>query len=627
MGRPFQSELEQLAQTIHWVSEEVLPKVRPTWIDRSSPAYCIGSGGSQSAADFLARLVRSRGGFAWATTPLEFLHLGPSRSRSSVFLLSASGRNKDIVSVAKAAIEGESVSLRAVIARRGSPLAKEVSAYACGDLLEMDVPTGKDGFLATNSLVAMMVGLTGVSAAAGERLPIARLAEVAAEIAAGRQGLHSVPSGNDVIIIHAGWGGSAALDLESKLSEAALASAMLCDLRNFGHGRHHWLAKRAERTVVVTVEDRQYERLFDKTLGLLPPDIRVIRLRSELTGPAATIDLTIKVFGLVRDIGLTSGVDPGRPGVPEFGRKIYHLSYNPRKSAVTGAGAAVKRRSRQNPSGGDALEEELLSSAAAFGSRISEVPIRSIVCDYDGTLVDTSRRFEPPDAALVSELVRLLRGGLHLGVATGRGRSVRESLRNALPTELWRQVTVGYYNGGQIIRLDDDRLPNNEPPPAGLLRDVGARLEEDPWLRLIEAKIELRPEQLSVTGAGCAISDLWTHVTGALRAEGGRELKCVASTHSVDILPARVTKLSVVEAVAREAGCPSENVLCVGDSGLWPGNDSELLAHFPSLSCGSSPQGEGSGWNFAPLGVLESRATLHYLSRLDGTGPFRLDLG
>ena len=46
---------------------------------------------------------------------------------------------------------------------------------------------------------------------------------------------------------------SAAIDLESKLTEAALMPVQVADFRNFAHGRHHWLAKRGGETAVLAL--------------------------------------------------------------------------------------------------------------------------------------------------------------------------------------------------------------------------------------------------------------------------------------------------------------------------------------------------------------------------------------
>lgn len=628
MGKPFQSELNQLGDTIRWASTELLPQTKPTWLDCTVPAYCIGSGGSQSAADFLARLIRFGEGFAWATTPLEYLHLGDSSSRSSAFLMSANGKNKDIMAAAKLAVRNESVLIGALTTRKGSPLAAEIGGYSAGSILELDTPSGKDGFLATNSLIAMMLALLGMSAKDNRGIQIAELCKSATEVANAENPIEFRQSEPEVIIIYAGWAGSAALDLESKLSEAALAPAMLCDIRSFGHGRHLWLAKRPAKTLIVTLEDEQHERLFGKTLALIPSEVQVIRLKSHCSGPSVAIDLTLRVFGLVRDFGNWLDIDPGRPSVPEFGRKIYHLSPTSTRNKVSSdVTTAAQRRIRSMPSQSADLLPTFESAANEFKRRIHQARIRAVVLDYDGTLVDTFRRFDSIDSKIVSELRRLLKAGIFLGVATGRGKSVREPLREALQRDSWSRVLVGYYNGSQNISLGVDLLPVVKTSNKDPLVKVERLINEDPWISAVGAKVELRPNQLSVSVEGCSNANLWMHITRLLTTHERCHLKCVASKHSVDILPQSVSKLSLVKEISQLAGCRTENVLCIGDAGYWPGNDSELLSHFPSLSSGTSANDLSSGWNLAPPGILESKATLHYLQCLAGADAIRLSLG
>src|SRR6202030_4348732 len=49
---------------------------------------------------------------------------------------------------------------------------------------------------------------------------------------------------------------AAAADLESRFVEGALGNIHAADWRNFGHGRHHWFAKRADETGIVALVGR-----------------------------------------------------------------------------------------------------------------------------------------------------------------------------------------------------------------------------------------------------------------------------------------------------------------------------------------------------------------------------------
>lgn len=615
MGKPFDLELRQIAETLTWAFTTGGAEHDRLQLDPQTPAYCIGSGGSQSAADFLARIIREAGGFAWATTPMEYLTVTKPGRNTAVFLLSAGGRNKDILAVAEKAILNESALVFALTARAQTPLCERLIRYGRGITKELPVPAGKDGFLATNSLVAMiarLLPLTGQLISQQEQKLLLETAQNLPSFAVSQIDFHARP---EVIILYAGWAGPAAFDLESKLSEAALAPAMLCDVRSFGHGRHHWVAKHPEKTVIVALSDEVHGALLDKTVAFLPQNIPIITLRTTCSGPIASLDLVLKTFGLVNWIGKEVGIDPGRPGVPEFGRKLYHLAPQGRASKEPmNTVLASLRKSDELPSHSHSVDDIMANHAKKFKERLADLRLTAIVTDYDGTLVDTKDRFSPIRDDLAKELNRLLESGLTLGIATGRGKSVREPLRQAIRSEYWSKVLVGYYNGSQIIALDQNALPDATEPEGGILVDFRNFLTKDQWISL-HATTELRLNQVTITSEGCSRRALWEHVSRLLTDFGSELLQCFTSSHSVDVLTRSTSKLDLVKRISTE-GSISDSILCIGDSGLWPGNDCDLLRHFPSLSSGSQPVTNTTGWNLAPRGLCEAEATLYYLRHL-----------
>src|SRR6185369_14884197 len=138
------------------------------------------------------------------------------------------------------------------------------------------------------------------------------------------------------------------------------------------------------------------------------------------TGARGTIDLLVQGFHLVGELGRLQIFDPGRPTVPDFGRKLYHLS-PPRLAAGPVAPVARKLARRCQP-----LElPDVRIAFKRFVARLDSAILGGIVLDYDGTMCSRSERFGDLRADLASECRRLLEGGLVIGIATGRGRSVR----------------------------------------------------------------------------------------------------------------------------------------------------------------------------------------------------------
>lgn len=258
-------------------------------------------------------------------TPLELIYSGKEIIRDSKLLyLSASGKNKDILNAVKYGVNYNETAMMSMSLKKGNPTEQYLEEYPKVMRWCEDAPSGKDGFLATNSLVAMFSLLSRCYD--GDTL--------SADL--DFDGQYSVNINTDLsgidnfLVLYGGAGEPVAKDIESKLSEAALGSALLSDYRNFGHGRHHWFAKKKVNSCIVVLVTPVERDLAEKTIGCLPDDIPVIWLETALKYPKASIDLLIKAFHFVEDLGKVRGIDPGRPGVPSFGRarsrSLYRLS-------------------------------------------------------------------------------------------------------------------------------------------------------------------------------------------------------------------------------------------------------------------------------------------------------------
>ena len=181
--------------------------------------------------------------------------------------------------------------------------------------------------------------------------------------------------------------GAAATDLESRFVEGALGNLHAADWRNFGHGRHHWLAKRGNETGVLAFTSDGDAALARRTLATLPPDIprAVVNFQGE-ADVQAICALTV-ALQIAEVAGSLAGIDPGRPGVPEFGRKLFGLG--PRLGRPNSRHIAIARKSRVAPD----IEAVLCKDYSTVTGRISAAQACGVVFDYDGTLSDRRRNF------------------------------------------------------------------------------------------------------------------------------------------------------------------------------------------------------------------------------------------
>ena len=618
MGKPFASELSKLSQTLDIASSLDLGNL-PRCIDAAcgGTVLLIGTGGSLTAAEFGRRLFDQRGIFADAITPLEFLQSGVCLRRSSVFILSAGGNNKDVLAAFRAARDREAARVVVISAARRSKLALLSAESERASAFEFSLPSGRDGYLALNSLLATCVL---VARAFDERTPSA--ADAIGLVDYGSQGYIKEFSGQTpthFVILSAGWGRPAAVDLESKLSEAGLAGSMLADFRHFAHGRHNWLDKQRSQTSVLVLSTTEDERLAKATLARLPSSIPVCRFHASLPGAAGGLELLLTTFGFIAALGHARGIDPGRPGVPEYGSRLYGLGpigiaqSTKLDSKKLNVSAAIDRKAAAISGGVD--RHEIQKQCESFLARLRGAVFGAFVTDLDGTVLPLSARDGPIPERVVHGLLRLLEADVPIFLATGRGDSANEVILATFPPKCRHLVHVGYFNGAFCLALahaDKFKTYNKRFPG---LDDFCKKLQN----RIHASNLgELRNKGWQVTikpNPGACVEILAARLQEELARASGYDVRVVISSHSIDLLPREVSKANCLQVAQRKLKTGLE-VLAVGDCGAYLGNDYELLSHRFSLSVDSVSADLDTCWNLLPRGISHTHGMACYLSRL-----------
>jgi fructoselysine-6-P-deglycase FrlB-like protein len=412
MAKPYASEMVRLAETFAWAATADIGVLRKAVRTAGlSPLVAIGSGGSLTAAHALAATHRRATHQVTAVaTPLEAA-TEPLDPSAAVWLLSASGGNVDILAAAEALVAREPRQVAVLCGREDSTLASLCRRHPFVDLLIYPPPAGKDGFLATNSLLgftsliarAYAAEFNGESdwASTVEMLePL--LKQPSRTVAAWETTTAPLWTRSTTIVLHGPDTRIGAIDLESKFTEAALGNLQIADYRNFAHGRHHWLAKRGDISAILAFVSDNDRSLAEQTLALIPNDIP--RGRIDLAGlpTAAALAALLAALRITGWAGAARGIDPGRPGVPEFGRKLYHMPL-PQTAYATGIvglsrrdTAAISRKAGLSLARLDAAGEldRWRMALQTFRDRLLAATFGALVLDYDGTIVDSRHRFQ-----------------------------------------------------------------------------------------------------------------------------------------------------------------------------------------------------------------------------------------
>lgn len=619
MGKPFKEELKKLSETIRWAEQQDVTRLAQFLFaeNKQIPLVCIGSGGSLSACHYAVQLYQQCNGvLAQAMTPLQLMYAGYNIIRSSKLLfLSASGKNKDILSAIKYGVKYNETGMMSLTLRKNNPTEELLEQYPKVQRWCESIPSEKDGFLATNSLLATFTLLC--KAACASKFQDSRLKLNDLQPETYNLNLSVI---QNFIVMYGATGEPVAWDIESKLTEAALGSALLSDYRNFGHGRHHWFDKRGENSCIIALVTPVEKELAYKTIGCLPKSVPVIYIETELDGPQASIDMLLKAFRFVKDLGEARGIDPGKPGVPGYGRLLYNLNYYKLTNRILPAektlDVAVLRKlgiaGRENVP----LWMYYSEACQRFVRQLNRGRFTTVAFDYDGTLSASDRKSRFTNGLcdeIRDALMPLLENGVQIVVATGRGKSVGESFQESIDQKYWQQIKVGYYNGACLLTLGDEEELKKWKKQH--FDSELKELEEELKLRLpvgcIGYKFEERSLQLSIEGEmtqseSQLVYDTCREIIWDKQMKGIRVWR---SSHSMDIVVYReVSKLRVIEDL--------EHTLCIGDYGAVEGNDYEMLTSKYSLSVDRVSKNTECCWNIAPSGIKGLDATLYYISRM-----------
>lgn len=614
MGKRFIDELQQLTATMQWAAEQdvaLLRRAVQLYGDRGLLA--VGSGGSFTAAAYAAdQHFRVYGRPSQAITPLEVFQVPTNAAaNTAALLLSAEGKNHDILAAAK------QLRLRAcptigLTLRSTSPLVELSDETGAASLAAYDMPWGKDGYLATNSLIATLILLwRAYEADAIVAAELLLLAKWYLQFDRRIEQASSMKRSGRALILHGAVGRIGAIDLESKLTEGALAFGQVCNFRQFAHGRHLQLSQLSEPVTVVSFSI-EGDLLAAETIRLLPMEAgpvlnvalpRISDAGAEIAGVLAAMVITRAWAG--------EHIDPGQPAVPQFGRDLHALDISTlAPHALPPTPAMLRKQASGDP------PEVLIQHARRYIERLQAARLRLLVCDFDGTFCDTVKRFEGLDSRIAPELTRLARSGIHLAFATGRGVKLRKALQDKLPADVWPMVTMGCYSGSFIFSLADIHAAAPTADPR--LSDLAQWLSKT---RALSTQVDPCADagQLSLRGiSGSDKIRLVAAITEWVAQHGYTGWRAFSSGHSVDVVTEKAGKLLVVQdACHRLRLDPLTQVLRVGDGGDFGGNDYELLSEGLALSVDAVPPGVEQCWNLLPRMLSGVRGTEYYLQNLE----------
>lgn len=591
------------------------------------PAFAIGSGGSAIMAEYFARCRSTLGhGITVVQTPMDFVVAQDDMSGHDVWIFSAGSDNPDAVAAISAALGSAATGVKLLTVNAKGTAAVTAAREVRCEVFVAPVAERKDGFLATHSLIAMATCMLAaadmVSTRSGSTETIDRLVAEVERIAAAPGSIDLKPR-DTVVVLHDPQCQTLATLIETSLWETAIAPVQRADFRNFAHGRHVWAARHPESMLVIAVTAATSRSIWARIRTALPSAVRSIEIDLDHAGRFRTAVSIAGGLELVRALGDAVGIDPGKPGRGDFAGAIY--SDAGLADLVSELGPAVRHKLEAVQYHDDPSCPSINAPTARLEwlNALSSARIGGLLLDYDGTVVTTEARLEPPAPEIISELTRLADAGLAVGFATGRGGSAGIALREALPERLHPTITIGYYNGGHVRMLDVDVETDRPQVDTDLLAladwiEGQSLLIPGTLLKRGEVQITIRHSELTDPAA-------FTSRVADFPAVADGRLKALRSHHSFDLLPSSTSKTTVTTEMRQRMG-GDWKVLAIGDSGEPGGNDTEILGLPPSVSVDGVCGHLGGSWSLFGRASSGPTALLRILRALrTESGHARLD--
>lgn len=336
----FDKKIRQFPEIVEWTKCLDVTELATFLEYNKGSQLFLASGGSYSAAAFAELLSVKNRIMAHAMTPHFYLTSGFDKIPAQALLISASGDNNDICRAFEASRDNQQ-EMRALTLSSKGRLQSIMNEHGEGKVYTYDIPTGRDGFLSTNTVLSFYILLyrafgyndldeLNVEVQDSDLEDIHQfltsLKNISEEEMSDHEAfLHKLEGVDSFFILYTGRSYPVALDLESKFSEGAIGNTQLADYRNFAHGRFNWFTQRPGQTGLICLQTPDDLELSETILSKLPIHVPTFRLRTDHSTPLGCIDLLIKEHYLCSALADRWGLDISRPTVPEYGKILYNM--------------------------------------------------------------------------------------------------------------------------------------------------------------------------------------------------------------------------------------------------------------------------------------------------------------
>jgi sugar/nucleoside kinase (ribokinase family) len=321
--------------------------------------YFVGSGASFSVALLGALLLNQlTDNIGVAITPYEYASL--SRADSSVVLISFGGENSDVLSALAKAKDLGSSEIHVITGKSESTLAR-AAVTAGGQIHHVSSRVIDAGFVSTVGMLSCMSMLVGVLAESlqtntetiSEFFSLQNLTETfqraKKEVAAGFAEVSDALDREEqmhLVVLGSGWSWPAVVDFEARMTEGAVCTTEISELKNYTHGRYlNAYRNKSSRAFIIfgLPSDAKLTRFLKEKLS---KDFPVLPVNTQLDPPLGALDLFIRDLYVSSEVSKKLGLDIAKAiNFPKESRGLF--SWGPIYSPTLKIDEFVKTTGRQ----------------------------------------------------------------------------------------------------------------------------------------------------------------------------------------------------------------------------------------------------------------------------------------
>lgn len=299
------------------------------------PICFFGAGGAASPATFATQMANAEGLVAQTLTPMTVMTLPATVVDKMLFLaITASGGPVDMQAAVNYLLNispqnvycltSNSIDHKNRFGKLDNAVGQMLQNAVHDHAICIDLQLHRDGFVGVNKHVGLSLLLYRAfypeECGFVEKLFIPTQVPYEARLPKGME-MNDI---SDLHILYGAFGRAAANDMEGRMLEAGVMPAMATDMKNFTHGRHVFLDKHPQSTILMLVSPRNVQ-FVQAMLKLIPAERPGITIRTERNDMLGSLQLMICTFYLSIDICAPRNINPFSPGAPSWGGKLWSL--------------------------------------------------------------------------------------------------------------------------------------------------------------------------------------------------------------------------------------------------------------------------------------------------------------